>query len=55
MTKRDYTQAFKEQILRECQEVGMLLLSPDGITSHRIPSIPGEVMECHGFAGHGET
>ncbi|MFB5065720.1 MAG: transposase, partial [Candidatus Wallacebacter cryptica] len=22
MTKRDYTQEFKEQILRECQEVG---------------------------------
>ena len=27
MTRKDYTQEFKEQILRECQEVGNVIKS----------------------------
>ena len=37
MTKRDYTQEFKEQILMECQEVGNVAVVARRIISLLIP------------------
>ena len=41
MTRKDYTQEFKEQILRESQEVGNV-------------SLVARRLDCTGFAGHVE-